>query len=291
VVTDWPRVERLDAASLVRALRARSGIRLTVEGVMPGGQVGAAIVRWPDGHRSVLGWRPRTRLNDLRRGPLAVVDALRAVGSGYPAPATELALEVAEAVVVIQELLPGCTAARLDGTMLDRLLTLNRLQRERLAGCAGVPPVSLYLQTDGPGFCLHQPARHFHQRSAALERWVFELGNGYPDELAGQDAVHFDFQPSNVLWHDGAISGVLDWDGAGRGDCRFDLVTLRFGLHAGLPAAGVVERLDALLDAMPEHVLLPAWAHMSLRLVDWAIRHFDDAAVDHWLDLAERRVR
>jgi hypothetical protein len=28
---------------------------------------------------------------------------------------------------------------------------------------------------------------------------------------------------------------------------------------------------------------------MSLRMVDWAIRHFSPIDVEHWLDLAEQR--
>jgi hypothetical protein len=31
-------------------------------------------------------------------------------------------------------------------------------------------------------------------------------------------------------------------------------------------------------------------AHLSLRMVDWAIRHFAPAEVGHWLDLAEQRA-
>jgi hypothetical protein len=29
---------------------------------------------------------------------------------------------------------------------------------------------------------------------------------------------------------------------------------------------------------------------MSLRMTDWTIRHFTAAQVDHWLELAERRI-
>ncbi len=32
------------------------------------------------------------------------------------------------------------------------------------------------------------------------------------------------------------------------------------------------------------------WAHMSLRMTDWAIRHFTPSDVNHWLDLAEQRT-
>jgi hypothetical protein len=29
------------------------------------------------------------------------------------------------------------------------------------------------------------------------------------------------------------------------------------------------------------------WAHMSLRMVDWVIRHYDESHVDTWLTVAE----
>jgi aminoglycoside phosphotransferase (APT) family kinase protein len=73
------------------------------------------------------------------------------------------------------------------------------------------------------------------------------------------------------------VTGVVDWDGAGRGDRRLDLVTSRCGLHGSTSDDAVVERLDAVLDAMPVDVLRTAWERMSLRLVGWAIRHFSAA--------------
>lgn len=102
--------------------------------------------------------------------------------------------------------------------------------------------------------------------------------------------MHQDFHHGNLLAVDGTVTGVIDWDGAGRGDRRFDLVTLRFGLHADEQPPGVVRRLDAILDALPEDILRPCWAHMSLRMIDWAIRHFTPGEVEHWMDLAEQRL-
>ncbi|MFG2224736.1 phosphotransferase [Streptomyces sp. NPDC048644] len=284
----WARAERLDAAGMVAALRTRTGVRLALDGPCPGGQVGAAYVRGPDGRRSVLKWRPHSLVADLRAGPLAVVDALRS--AGCPAPATELIAQVGHAVVMVQELLPGTEIDRFDQRFLEQALELNRLQAGRLADRPGVPAVELHLRADGAGYCLHGPLRRHNRRSAALERRVAAVGADFPARPAGQDAVHMDFQPGNLLAADGSITGVVDRDGAARGDRRFDLVTLRFGLHAKEPGPGVVQRLDAVLDALPEEVLRPAWAHMSLRMADWAIRHFGPADVEHWLDLAEQRV-
>lgn len=285
---NWVRAERLDAERMADALHAQTSVRLRVEGACPGGQVGAAYVRWPDGHRSVLTWRPHTTLAQVQAGPLAVTDALRSVG--YPAPATELLAQIDHAVVVVQELLPGTKIDHLDHRGLDQALALNELQADQLTGRPDIPLVPLHLRADGGGFCLHEPLRRYSPRSAALERWIAAVGADYPVELAGHDAVHLDFHPGNMLATGGSITGVVDWDGAGRGDRRFDLVTLRFGIHPKQSRPGVAQRLDAILDSLPGDLLRPAWAHMSLRMVDWAIRHFTPADVEHWLDLSEERI-
>jgi Phosphotransferase enzyme family len=175
--------------------------------------------------------------------------------------------------------------------LLEGALTLNDRQADLLAGHPGIPPVDLYLTGDGPGFCLHSPLREHSDRTRALHRWIAAVGAWSPRCLAGQDAVHCDFQPSNILADGDRITGIVDWDGAGRGDRRLDLVTLRFGLHSVPAEPGVTERLDLVLDGLPAQVLAPLWAHMSLRMTDWAIRHFSPADVDHWLALAEQRAR
>ncbi|MFI9626026.1 phosphotransferase [Streptomyces sp. NPDC052042] len=285
---DWTRARRLDADGLTEELHARTGLRLTVEGPCPGGEVGAAYVRWPDGRRSVLKWRPDTRIEELRAGPVAVCEVLRA--HGYPCPSTELAVQVGHAAVLVQELLPGTPVARLDHDGLDRALALNEAQSGLLTGRADIPSMPLYLLDDGPGYCLHEPLRRHGRRSRDLERRIAALGASRPRRLPGHDVVHHDFHHGNLLRSGGAVSGVIDWDGACRGDRRFDLVTLRFGLHATEQAPGVADRLDGVLDGLPGDVLRVSWAHMSLRMVDWAIRHFAPEDVGRWIDLAEQRL-
>ncbi|MEU0093440.1 phosphotransferase [Kribbella sp. NPDC006257] len=293
---DWKPVERLDTERMAADLEHATGVRVIVDGPCPGGEVGAAYVRWDDGHRSILKWRPQTTLEDMQAGPLKVVSVLRSVG--YPAPETELAAQVGDAVVTIQELLPGTTVNLLNESTLDQALALNDLQAGILTEHQDVPNAKLYLVEDGPGFCLHGPLRQYSRRTARLEKWIAEVGACYPERFAGDDAMHLDFHPGNLLAQDGKLTGVIDWDGAARGDRRFDLVTLRFGAHPYpphlAPAArvdrGVENRLDEILDSFPPDVLRPLWAHMSLRMTDWTIRHFTPDQVDHWLDLAEQRL-
>ena len=46
---------KFDAHAALAAVHAQTGVVLTYDGPCPGGEVGAAYVRWPDGRRSVLG--------------------------------------------------------------------------------------------------------------------------------------------------------------------------------------------------------------------------------------------
>lgn len=284
----WTTVARLDAEQMADELRAR-GVRLVVEGPCPGGQVGAAYVRWEDdGRRGVLKWRPGSSVAAARAGALAVVEALRE--AGYPAPATDLVAQIGDAVVTVQELLHGTGIDRLTTAHLDQLLRLNETQANRLTGHPRIPSAALHLGDDGSGFCLHEPLRRHSPRTAALERRISALADRYPPLLPGNDAVHYDFHPGNLLATGPDITGVIDWDGAARGDRRFDLVTLRFGLHTANATPAVTDRLDAVLATLPAHILIPAWAHMSLRLTDWAIRHPTPSGPTPWLDLADRHL-
>jgi Ser/Thr protein kinase RdoA (MazF antagonist) len=205
-------------------------------------------------------------------------------------PETQLAVQLGSAIATVQELLPGAPIARLEVAELEQALAFNALQADLLADRPDIPSLDLFLLTDGPGFCLHGPLRAHSRGTARLDEWITSVGAEHPGPLRGDDAVHVDFHPGNLLAVDGEITGIIDWDGAARGDRRFDLVTLRFGVHGADPVPAVVARLDAVLDEFPDDVLGPLWASMSLRMVDWAIRHFSPADVDHWLDLAESRL-
>ncbi len=285
----WARVQRLDPYAAVDALHRHAGLRLEVEGLRGGGQVGAATVRWPDGRRSVLKVRRGISREQMLVGPVAVIDALRQ--RRYPAPAVEVVEQVDDLVITVWELLPGSKPERVHVALLAQLLDLNDRQAHALAGDEAVPSWPLYLTDDGPGFCLHEPLREHSARSARLLRWILAVGDHSPANLSGDDAVHGDFTPDNVLAGAGAVTGVVDWDGAARGDRRLDLITLRFGMHATWTDPAAIDALDALLDELPEEILRATWAHMSLRMVDWAIRHFRDQDVQHWLDLSEQRAR
>jgi hypothetical protein len=281
---EFPRAARLDADLVLAQLAEAAGLRLTADGACPGGQVGASYVRWPDGRRSVLTWQPAGGAASVLRAG-ALLDMARA--HGVPAPRYELVAELPCAVAIVQQLLPGAPAGTVGRRTVESMLEVNRRCRGLLAGRPDLPAAPLYLREDGPGFCLHEPLARYDRRSARLLAAVEEAGAAVPEHLAGYDLVHFDFHPENVLVDAaGAVTGVVDWDGISRGNGDFDLITLWFDLARRAPGLG--RRLGGLVrETVAADVALACWAHLSLRLVDWSIRHLGPADVEAWLDIAD----
>jgi hypothetical protein len=275
----WPRSARLDAPKVIERIAAITGVRLVLEGPCPGGEVGAAYVRWPDGRRSVL-TEGRSRAGQL-------LDLARA--AGVPTARYELSAHVDGARIVVQQRLPGAPPETLDAGLVHSMLVLN----ERLGGLLidrwDVEPVELYLTGDGPGFCLHDPLKSHSPRTARLLDWVHDVGRSTPDLDEDADLVHLDYHPGNVLVSGHRVTGVVDWDGALRGDRHLDLVTLRFYLCEHAPH--LLGPVDARLARLHPDRMRAYWAHMSLRQVDWSIRHHDAETVDRWLTVAEAGMR
>ncbi len=281
---EFPRIRRLDARVVLRQLAEATGVALTDDGECPGGQVGAAYVRWPDKHRSVLTWQPADAVAATRAAG-ALLEVARA--AGVPAPRYELVAALPCAVAIVQELLPGSPPVVVDRRTAESMVAVNRRCRGLLVGRADLPAPSLYLREDGPGFCLHEPLAGYDRRTARLLEMVEEIGATVPVHLAGDDLVHFDFHPGNILvGTSGELTGVVDWDALSRSNGDLDLITLRFDLARRAPAAA--RWLGGLLReaAMPGDVAWGSWAHMSLRLVDWSIRHHTASDVTAWLDAA-----
>jgi hypothetical protein len=270
---------------MLRQLAETTGVELSYDGQCAGGEVGAAYLRWPDGHRSVLTCQPAGN-GAMARQQARIVEVAR--NAGVPAPRYELIAELPDAVAIVQELLPGTRPAAVGWRTVESMVEVNRRCRGLLADRADLPAPSLYLRSDGPGFCLHGPLAEYGRRTARLLAVIETAGLTVPGELDGDDVVHLDYHPENVLTDElGTVTGVVDWDGANRGDARHDLYALRFDLARRSPALG--HRLAAMLrPATPAELELAWWAHLSLRYVDWAIRHHTAADVASWLDVAEQ---
>ncbi|GAA4575012.1 hypothetical protein [Planotetraspora kaengkrachanensis] len=97
-----------------------------------------------------------------------------------------------------------------------------------------------------------------------------------------------------VRWPD-AHRSVLTWQAANAAaDVRPAEELLATARAHGVPApryelvAELGRRVDEILaGAAAEEVVRACWAHMSLRMVDWSIRHLDAADVTGWVDAAE----
>ena len=98
------------------------------------------------------------------------------------------------------------------------------------------------------------------------ELGLYFLERDYPERMAGHplsdtiyDAIrelrhgieqlpavfiHMDYWPGNVLWHDGKISAVLDWDACGYGDPALDVAYFRMNMYL----RGIKEAADIFLD-------------------------------------------
>ena len=132
------------------------------------------------------------------------------------------------------------------------------------------------------------PARAGYSTGSRV--WVLSTATPFRDA----DAVHFDYQPGNVLVHPNRpdeVTAIVDWGGAVASSGGFDLVTLAWSSFgpAGEQEGGVDEYLWRLVRQLPEAILVPSWAHLSLRLMYWAIRFRPDR-LGHWVQVSERLV-
>jgi len=77
--------------------------------------------------------------------------------------------------------------------------------------------------------------------------------------------IHRDFHPSNVLWQNGTVSGVVDWVNGCRGPAGIDVSWCRHNL-ANLHGVGIADEfLSAYIDAAgPEFDYDPYWDLMSV---------------------------
>lgn len=81
--------------------------------------------------------------------------------------------------------------------------------------------------------------------------------------------IHRDFHPVNVLWQDGAISGIVDWVNACRGPASVDVALCRSNLAFMYGPAIADAFLAAYVQETPGFRQDPYWDLMSL--LDWSL--------------------
>ncbi|QPP07260.1 aminoglycoside phosphotransferase family protein [Streptomyces bathyalis] len=200
----------------------------------------------------------------LGSGTAADVRAVRALGGGSHASTHLLQAADPERQAVLRRFPPGDdSAAReekvlraLDGLdgFAPRLLGVDphgercglpTVLITRLPGRADITPADPDAAAAALGHALARLHALPHARLAGFRDGMTATRSstgpaaaaldGQLERLAAQPRVlaHFDYWSGNVLWQDGSLSGVIDWDGAGLaprgfdvGWCRLDLALL-----------------------------------------------------------------
>lgn len=290
---DFEQVRVIDAPRLVQQVSEAGGPRLELRQQLAGGAVGAWLVQWQDGHTSVLTWAPAIQegqQNDAFGRAVAMMDLAQA--SGVPLPAYEAIVPLPDgAIAVVQEQIIGATPKHVTVELVDQLIDVTECLRHVVTETeyAGTS-MPLHLRSDGPGFCLHGPLRNFNSTTSALLDKIEASVDKDDDQLEAIDVVHFDFHVGNVLVDPqtpGRIAAVVDWGGAAPGRVELDLAILAFDLTRRAPGR-VQQRVEQhLLKNADEQTIRKVWAHASLRLLDWTIRHHPKD-IDHWVTVANR---
>jgi hypothetical protein len=128
---------------------------------------------------------------------------------------------------LVQPQLPGEPVDTVDASLFEQLLALVELQAEPLLGPGGWDVswwVGVVVFEGWEGWW--EGAERAAPGTARGLRGFLEPARGY--RLPVGDLVHGDLNLSNVLTHDGAISGVVDWDHLGVGSRALDLTSLLF---------------------------------------------------------------
>jgi aminoglycoside phosphotransferase (APT) family kinase protein len=71
--------------------------------------------------------------------------------------------------------------------------------------------------------------------------------------------IHRDYHPTNVLWHKGAVSGVVDWINACRGPAGVDVAHCRINLANMFGPAAADQFLDTYIEVADGFAYNPYW--------------------------------
>jgi Phosphotransferase enzyme family len=252
-------------------------------------------VRWPDGHLGVLTWSPPLppgQPGGAFERSMRFMDTASA--AGIPLPRYEAVIPIGGlGIAVLQERVEGRSPQVVTARLVDHVLELTELRRGLLLGTPDADSrMALYLTAPGPGFCLHEPLEKFDRRTRALLDVIKGVVSSGSDYINGSDIVHFDYHLGNVLVdprHRDTVAAIIDWDGARAGSVSLDLAILAFDLSWRAPGP-LQQRVEGQLLATSGAAEVPkVWAHASLRLLDWTIRHHPQD-IDHWVEVASRHL-
>ncbi len=145
------------------------------------------------------------------------------------------------------------------------------------------------LAVGGHGYCRHESLRGYDTRTRSLIERIEVFGASLEvEDFVGDDVVHWDLHPGNLLVDANGLSAVVDTDFAIVGDAAFDLVMLALTSLPLTCEPGVRSRLFAeAFDQLNEVRSQAYLGHLFVRLIDWPIRRNSPAEVEFWLARAE----
>lgn len=255
--------------------------------VLPGGR--ALDIAADDGSRFVLKWD--TEPSSIRRRREAIAVAERLGGeAGWPVPAFDMT-EIDEVLYVRQGLMPGEEPQRLTRDLWDQVVALADATAGLGSDATSDWPFRL-LDTlvaepaDPTIYCSHDPLRQHSDAGRALITRIEAIGAEVSKAGlgAGDDLMHWDLHPGNLLVVDGEISAVIDLDNAGPGPNGFDLITFALSSRV-LPAEpGLASAIWSEARArVSDEVRLASVAHLVLRFSNWAMRTDHTEEADDWI--------
>jgi Ser/Thr protein kinase RdoA (MazF antagonist) len=283
----------LSAVQAVALLAATTGESFELVGRLSGGETGAHEVTGPMGRRLVVKWDSAPSSSRLRLEAVALSERLR-TEVGWPVPG-QRTVACQGYVYVLQDFMSGTPIEVLGHSVVDRLLELHagRLGIARAQDPSHWPgDLIKTLTVGGDSYCLHESLRTHNARTASLITRIEEFGDAIrPDDLPGNDLVHWDLHPGNVLQEKGALSAIVDTDFALVGDAAFDLVMLAVASLAVRCDRGVRSRLfTAAFDDLGDVRRLTYLAHLFIRLLDWPIRRGSGEEIEFWLGHADQML-
>jgi aminoglycoside phosphotransferase (APT) family kinase protein len=263
-----------------------AALGLSIIGPFAHGIFGAVAVATADGEELVLKAQPDPTLEPVWATGAEM--AARLHERGYPNPRILRVGSTGAAVWSLQERLAGEVLRRLTLTHAEQLVSLasrhdvdsglRRPWREDAIAAAR-------------GWLDSTPIDPADARvlAAALDR-------GEGAEILQTTIVHGDFHHANALVAGDEVTGVIDWEIAGPGDWRFDLVMLAFGCHiapGSCEAAASELVTEAVRSQCPDDVAALMMACQVLRMASMTAARSPDrsakacgrmvAALDPWL--------
>ena len=279
-------VLRLSASEAADVYSAVAGIDFEVVGRLAGGETGATEIRSEAGDRRVLKWESDPRNIRSRIEGAILADRLR-TEANWPVPEQNV-VQSGGWMFVAQHFMAGDPVTRLTDSVVEDLLTLHQARLGLGATGAdsswGSDQIEILI-SGGRGYCLHEPLRSFDNRTRRVVERIESIGQELtPDQLGGDDIVHADLHPGNLLQTEGELSAVVDLDYARTGDAAFDLAFLAVSSIAYPCDEGTREHLLEIgLDALDPPRRLAYVGNLLLRLLDWPIRKHRIEDVEFWL--------